>query len=111
MTLYPYSKITTKKLGLLLFAARAITLLGFLAFAVAFIVVSFMLISYGHISIPDDFYRRGDYTGLSAMFILAVGFACLIACSLVGGIAAALVAIESNLNASKSSSHSGPLNG
>ena len=98
MTLYPYSKITTNNLGLLLFVARTITIIGYLAFAVAFLIVAFMLVSYGHITIPDDFYRRGDYTGITAMFILALGFGSFIICSLVGGVAAALVAIESNLS-------------
>ncbi|WP_417762355.1 hypothetical protein [Shewanella sp.] len=92
MKLYPYSRVTTTKLGSLLFAARAFTVLAYLVLlaTVGGLIWLFVVTN----AEPRGF---GPSVGALALAIAPWGFCAGILLLVVGGISAAFVAIEDNL--------------
>jgi hypothetical protein len=99
MKFYPYAKVKTENFGLLLFAARATTILGFLSLLVsAFMIIAALTMGGSH-TIGNGISIETPAFGFATLFVgLWASFAC-IGLFLVGGIAAAIVAIESHLSA------------
>jgi hypothetical protein len=87
--LLPYGKLTSQHLGMLLLVARILTVVGWLAVLLAVILVV--------LARSTLLWQIGALGG-TIMFIYACGFL------IVGGILAALVAIEENMRRSVSGS-------
>ncbi|MGM0428762.1 MAG: hypothetical protein ACQEQ2_00480 [Pseudomonadota bacterium] len=98
MTLYPYSKIKTEKFGLLLFAARATTIIGLLIllFSIGFILLIFF--TGGTHSLGDGVTISSPRFGIPSILTGVWGFASCIFFLLIGGVAAAVVSLENQFS-------------
>lgn len=102
MSFYPYSKIETKSLGLLLFAGRTVTLLGLVWFAFAVLIGGLMLIigssaSFGSNSNAGLVMHMVGGSASAAILILW-GFIGFLSCALAGGVGVGIVAMENHLS-------------
>ncbi len=91
MKLYPYARVTTTKLGPLLFAARAFTVLAYLLLVAT---VLGLIVLYIQTQEAQGF---GPSFSALAIAIAPWGFTSGIGLLVAGGISAAFVAIEDNL--------------
>lgn len=95
MKFYPFSQVKTEKLGLLLFAARAITILGMVWFILTIIMGAFMLILGGSVSMGGPLMMSPGL-GMPSIVLIVWGFVTFLCAALIGGVAAAIVAAESH---------------
>jgi hypothetical protein len=94
MKFYPYSKIKTERLGLLLVSARIITMLGAFCLVLSLLAAISLFVLNGSHDVDAEISMHSTGLVFRSLSIALWGLLSCIGFILVGGIAAAAVAIE-----------------